>query len=146
MSRTKQRMISLREFLRDRDERRKLAKSLADRMRSANRIAKIARTAAGRGAAYKVKTNLVVNALERFSELFRIESWEHHHLLGPVLLVRIPDGGGVHIPLTAIALPGLQLDLRSLPRRVTLQQKARPRANDRRGIHTASSALSTESV
>lgn len=110
-------------FINDSDERKKVAQDLAARIRIANRIAKVAVNKRSRSLAYQLKIELAEAGLRRFAEYFRILSWEFDTRLGTVLLVKIGDSTLIHLPISRMTMVG-GLDLRRLPKRITLVQKA----------------------
>lgn len=110
-------------FISDSDERKKVAQDLAARIRIANRVAKVAANKRSRSLAYRLKVELAEVGLRRFAEYFRILSWEFDSRLGTVLLVKIGDSTLIHVPISRMTMVG-GLDLRRLPKRITLVQKA----------------------
>lgn len=110
-------------FINDSDERKKVAQDLAARIRTANRVAKVAANNRSRSLAYRLKVELAEAGMRRFEEFFRILSWEYHFRLGTVLLMKIGDSTLIHVPISQMTMVA-DLDLRRLPKKITLGQKA----------------------
>jgi hypothetical protein len=79
-----------------------LALHLADTISLASRLGKTACNHKSRQLAYQVKGMKLSTALLRFGEYFKVIKAERNDHLGALLLVRLPNGRGVHIPMTAL--------------------------------------------
>jgi hypothetical protein len=91
-----------------------MAMNLAQAITFASRLGKTALNQTGRRLAYEVKGAKLSNGLLHFGEYFKVVAAEHDPRFGILLLIRLPDGRGAHIPL-----PNLSADAqRRIHRRV----------------------------
>jgi hypothetical protein len=81
---------------------RRLALRLADSISLASRLGKIALNDEGRQLAYRIKGLKLSNGILNFGEYFKIISAERNPHHGLLLLVRLPNRRGVHIPMTSL--------------------------------------------
>lgn len=99
--------------------KRDSARKLAKRIREVNLNAKIAFTKKAKKVWYAKKASLIELGL-KYSEFFRVESYEIDDRLGAVLSVRIGDGGMIHVPRKALGTSDL-VRLSALPTVSTLR-------------------------
>jgi hypothetical protein len=79
-----------------------MAQSLATDVARASRLGKIALTFAGRRLAYEVKAKKLSTGLLKFRESFKVVSAARDLQFGILLLIRLPNGGGAHIPMNSL--------------------------------------------
>lgn len=82
-----------------RSTHRLMAMELAQAISFASKLGKTALNQAGRRLAYEVKGVKLSTGLLHFGEYFKVVDAERDTRFGVLLLVRLPDGRGAHIPL-----------------------------------------------
>lgn len=107
------------------------ATTLTKRIRRRNLEAKVIFGRSARRRAYDLKTRLVELALTTLPEFFNVVSFEFAERHGIIVLVRLADGGFVHVPRKSFTFARHLIDLNVLPYESTLASPARRRIQKR---------------
>lgn len=79
-----------------------ITSKITDDIIHASSLGKTARNLEGRRIAYRLKASTLSNALLNFSEYFKVVQAERNSLWGILLLIRLPNGRGAHVPLNEL--------------------------------------------
>lgn len=83
---------------------RQMAMNIAADIAHASRLGKTAITPIGRRLAYEVKAKKISTALVKFREFFKVAGANRDAKFGVLLLVRLPNGIGAHVPMNLLTV------------------------------------------
>lgn len=95
---------------------------MAERIRTASLLAKVAFNRKSRDAAYKLKTDLLQQAILAFPTMFEPLSFEHVESIGILILFKVP-GGSIHVPLSSLTICRASVDLNELKYKCTTRRR-----------------------